>query len=364
MKNRGANKKSTSTIEKPFRLRFGTITPGIAIVAILAVSGIAAACGGGGGGGGGGGLTNNCSARGPVDALQIPLAVPQTTAPAGSNISASVQVEIIGYSSGDYGTLVHFPSVYAKIPLNATTKFAFYFAPTNVTITGSGWSSPITKNGTLGSLTNFDGGAVSATLSTVSIAVMQQDQWGIVSIAGWQKDTADNLTVGVRWGWSLTVSGSTSSLWSTPTASATSPNLPSIFQPAPYVGLDGTTNTTAAIAGSTFGAKITGAVGRTSFGVSIEYPNGTEIVCQEQINHRWTHCLVVHVPLTYLNGTPLAPGHYIVHIHDSIGAIVHTISVTVVASAHGSHNGDSYGLSCSCHGQGWGWGHGGRHGGW
>lgn len=354
MKTRDANMTRASAVRKPFRLPFGSTTAGIAIVALLAVSGLAAACGGGGGGGGGG-LTNNCSAAGPVDALQIPLGVPQTTAPAGSNISASYQVEILGYWSADNGTLIHFPSVYVKIPLNATTKFAFYFAPTNVTINGSGWSSPVTKNGTLGSATNFNGGVGNATLSTVSIAVMQKDHWG-------------TLTVAVRWGWSLTASGSTSSMWSSPSASATSPNLPSIFQPAPYVGLGETTNTTAAIAGSNFEAKITGAVGKTSFGVSIEYPNGTEIVCQNQVNHRWTHCLIVYVPLIYLNGTPLAPGHYIVHIHDSFGAIVHTISVTVGSSSTvppspDHHHGGSTGLSCSCRDGGWGhgWGQGYSH---
>jgi hypothetical protein len=345
MSTRDGNMTRTSAKWKPYRLSLGSATVGIAIVALLAASGIAAACGGGGGGGG---LTNNCSAAGPVDALQIPLGVPQTTAPAGSNISASYQVEIVGYWSANNGTLIHFPSVYVKIPLNATTKFAFYFAPTNVTINGSGWSSPVTKNGTLGAASNFNGGVGNATLSTVSIAVMQKDHWG-------------TLTVAVRWGWSLTVSGSTSSMWSVPNASATSPALPSIFQPAPYVELDQTTNTTAAVAGSYFEAKITGAVGKTSFGVSIEYPNGTEIVCQHQVSHRWTHCLIVYVPLVYLNGTPLAPGHYIVHIHDSFGAIVHTISVTVggstVPPSH-HHHGGSSGLSCSCRGHGWGQGWG------
>jgi len=342
------------------RHRLGVTTFGLGVVALLAVSGLAAACGGGGGhgsgGGGGNGLTNTCSSRGPVDALQIPLAAPSTPATAGSVLAVTYQVEIVNYTSADAGSMVHFPSVYIKIPLNATSKFSFYFAPTNVTISSAGWSTAGSKSGNLTSATNFAGGSGSAaTGSTVSIAVME-------------KDTVGNLTIGVRWGWTLSVGSNTTSLWSVPSATATSPALPSIFVAAPYVGLGETTNTTAAPAGSEFEAVITGAVGRTSFGVSVEYPNGTEVVCKEQTNPQPGSCYVVNVPLTTVNSTPLAAGNYIVHIHDSVGAIVHTISVTVVNSTgwgwgHGQH------LSCSCQGGGGGGGgqgghghHGGHHG--
>jgi hypothetical protein len=349
MKNRELHESGSSIERKPYRLPIGKVTLGLAIVALLAVSGAAAACGGGGGGGGGGGnhggnhgkLTNDCSAAGPVDALEILLGSPQTSAVAGSTLSASYEVEVVGFTSADLGSIIHFPSVYVKIPLTSTTKFALNFAPTDVTISGSGWSSPITESGTLASATNFNGGVGSATLSTVSIAVMQ-------------KDAAGPLTIAVQWGWTLTSSGVTSSLWSTPSSTATLPALPSIFQPAPWVGLLATTTTTAAPAGSLFEAKLNGSVGRTTFNVSVEYPNGTEIVCKLNMNYRWTPCFVVKVPLIYLNGTPLAPGNYIVHIHDSIGAIVHTISVTVVASSGGGSwgHGQHQKLSCSCQGGG------------
>jgi hypothetical protein len=154
----------------------------------------------------------------------------------------------------------------------------------------------------------------------------------------------------------------TSTAWSTPSATATSPALPSIFQAAPYVGLVATSNTTAAQTGSDFQVQLNGSVGQTSFGVSVEYPDGTEVVCKEQSNPWPTQCLIVDVPLTYVNSTPLAPGNYIVHIHDSMGAIVHTVSVTVVSSSWGWHHGQSPPLSCSC--QGNGGGSGGNHGGW
>ncbi len=338
---------------KHFRLPKGSATLGLAVVALLAISGIAAACGGGGGGGGGqgGGLTTTCSSAGAVDALQIPLGVPQTSATAGSYLNVSYEVEILGFTSADIGALIHFPSVYVKIPLTATTKFSTYFFPTNITVAGAGWSAPVTKEGILSSATNFDGGAGIATLSTVSIAVMA-------------KDTVGNLTIGVQWGWDLTVSGVITSSWSTPSATATLPTLPSIFQAAPWVGVVATTNTTAAPSGSDFEAQLSGAVGKTSFGVSVEYPNGTEVVCKEQTNWKHTSCLIVDVPLTYVNSTGLLPGNYIVHIHDSVGAIVHTISVTVVASSGGHHHhGGSGGLSCSCSGKGGGQGQGGGQGG-
>jgi hypothetical protein len=353
MKNRVPNETSAPQSPKHFRLPRGSAALGIAVVALLALSGVAAACGGGGGGGGGngGGLTQNCSIAGAVDALEIPLGLPQTTAPAGSTISASYEVEIVGYTSADSGALIHFPSVYVKIPLNATTKLAFTFAPTNVTITAAGWSSPVTMTTTLGSSSNFNAGVGNATLSTVSIAVMAKDHVG-------------NLTVAIQWGWSLTVGATTTSLWSTASSTATLPALPTIFQAAPYVSLDETTNTTAARAGSDFEAALDGAVGKTSFGVSVEYPNGMEIVCKEQNNPWPSNCLIVDVPLTYLNSTPLAAGNYIVHIHDSMGAIVHTISVTVVNSTSwGWHHGGTQGLNCGCHQSGGGGGNGGNGGG-
>jgi hypothetical protein len=346
--NRDASVSKTSGLR---RRPFGTVTLGIGLVALIALSGVAAACGGGGGHGGNG-LTTTCSSRGPVDALNIPLAAPSTTAPAGSVLTAGYQVAIVNYTSADWGSMIHFPSVYIKIPLNSTAKYEFYFAPTNVTLTSAGWSNLTAKNTTLASIATFAGGAASAA-TTTSIAVMAKDWVG-------------NLTIEVRWGWTLNVSGTLSSLWSVPSATATSPTLPSIFVAAPYVGLGATTNTTAAVSGSTFEAVITGAVGRTSFGVSVEYPNGTEVVCKEQSNPRPGHCLVVDVPLTYVNGTGLAAGKYIVHIHDSIGAIVHTVSITVVnATWNGwGHHGQGQQLSCSCQGGGNGGGHGGWGGSW
>jgi hypothetical protein len=354
MKNGQNSQTSASLTQKPLRRRYARLLPGVAIVALLAVSGIAAACGGGGGGGGGWGghggnpgLTSNCSALGPIDALQIPLASPSVTAASGSNITVSYQVEISGYATADAGTMIHFPSVYVKIPLNSTTKLAFYFVPTNATINAAGWSTVATKTTTLSSSSNFASGKVDSTLSTVSIALMQ-------------KGPVQNLTVEVQWGWSLTTSGLTYSLWSSPNATPKSPDLPSIFNPAPYVGLGDTTNTTAAKTGSTFEAELSGAVGKTTFGVSVEYPNGTEVVCQVQTNHQRTNCLIVDVPLTFANGTDLPSGNYIVHIHDSLGAIVHTISVTIATPTGHHHWYWTQGeLSCSCQG-----GNGGRHGGW
>lgn len=356
MDDREPGTRGTTSTHRWTRRPRGVTTLGMGIVALLAVSGFAAACGGhGGSGGGGSGLTTSCSARGPVDALDVPLAVPGTPASAGSTLSAAYEVEILNYSGADSGSMIHVPSFYVKVPLNATSKFSLYFAPTNVTVTSSGWSSPVEKTGTLAASTNFDAGSgTSATGSTVSIAVMAKDRVG-------------NLSVAFRWGWTLNVSGTVSSLWSVPSATATSPALPSILTPAPFVGLGETTNTTAAPAGSVFEAAINGAVGRTSFGVSVEYPNGTEVVCKEQSNPQPSACFVVSVPLTTVNSTPLAPGAYIVHIHDAYGAIVHTISVTVVnatQSGHGwgSHSGSGAPVTCSCQGSG-GSGHGGHHGG-
>ncbi len=358
MKNRVPTRGASHTPKRAFRPSSTMLTLGFGIVAVLALSGFAAACGSGGGNGNhgkGNGLTTNCSAKGPVDALQIPLAPPTTAAASGSTLDAAYELQIQNYTGADSGTVIHVPSFYVKIPTNSTAKFPLYIAPTNVTLSSSGWSAPVTANGTLSAAASFTGlHGAKATGSTVSIALMQKGPTAGVQIA-------------FRWGWTLNASGTVSSAWSVPSSTAVKPNLPSILTPAPYVSLDATTNTTAAVAGTNFEALLDGAVGNTTFGVSVEYPNGTEVVCKEQKNPYPTTCDVVSVPLTYNNSTQLAPGNYIVHIHDSIGAIVHTISITVVApSWHQGWgwNNQQQQLSCPCQsGHGGNGGNGGNWGG-
>ena len=327
-----------------------TMVLGIGIVALLAASGVAAACGQGGHGGGGK-PPAVCSVPGKSPAaLQIGSPVPTKGIPAGGSLSVTYQVEIRNFTSNDSGSIVHFPSVYITFPLSPSGTQKFYFVPTNVTVTSAGWFNVSTKSVTFGSNVSFPTGG-KATLSTVSIAVMINS-------------TDPNATIEVQWSWTANRLGPTTTHVTVPTGSPTKPNLPSIFQPAAWVSLDATTNTTAK-SGGLFELKLDGAVGKTTFRTSLEYANGTEIRCSVQTNYKLTDCFIVGVPLYYANFTGVAPGNYLIHVHDANGSIVHTVSITVV-SGHSWWWGSGSTLSCACSsggGSGGGWGHHGR-GGW
>jgi hypothetical protein len=341
--------RSSIAGSKPrFRIGRTSALLGIGVVALLALSGFAAACGGGGGS-----PPKICSVSGKAPAaLQISLPVPAKTVPAGSTLAAAFQVEVVNYASGDLGTNLYIPSTWAKFPLNSTSKLSIYFSPRVYNVSGAGWSNVTEKVITLPSSTTFAKGVGGASLTTMSIAVMAQ---GGLS----------NLTVAFQWGWTVNVSGKLTSKWSVANTTASHTNLPSIFQPAPYVEVAATSNTTAT-QGSRFQVELTGAVGSTSFGTAVEYPNGTEIQCNIQKNPRPTNCFVVDVTLSFANWTPLNSGKYLIHVHDQMGAIVHTISITVVNQTGWGwggwgHSGHTSQLSCPCSGGGGG---GGGHGGW
>ena len=97
----------------------------------------------------------------------------------------------------------------------------------NVTITGPGWSSPalLSKSTKLTADENFS--AANASLTTSEYAVMANA-------------TSGSLTLEFRWQWNFSsTTGGTNKTgnWSVPSLTATSPYLPSIFYPAPYVGV-------------------------------------------------------------------------------------------------------------------------------
>jgi hypothetical protein len=294
-------------------------TWGMGATALLLLAGFAAACGGGGWGHQPPPATT-CSTPGKAPAaLYIQNANPTSGIASGGTLTAMYEFEVVNYTSTDLNAWIHVPTLYAKFPTTSgSTYFDVQFAPGNATIAGAGWSSPIWKTSNVSSALSFGSGP--AYLSTANLAVM---------VMGGTK----NVTLEFQWAWSENSSGTvTTGSWSTPTSTPTSPNSPSIFVAAPYVRVNETSNTTAP-GGSQFSLALYGDVAKASFRTAIETPNGKELQCTPEQNWGSGSCYVFSIPLTYSNGTALPSGKYLVHVHDSMGAIVSSISIVVTNSS-------------------------------
>jgi hypothetical protein len=331
---------------------------GAGLVVLLLAAGFAAACGGGGGGGGG--TPPVCSPKAPIpSAVYITLAQPNKGVPAGGTVSIAYQFEVANYTSADANATVYVPTTYARFNVSSgPSPYTLQLGPQVVNVTGSGWSAAIGKTVTLASALNFTSGG-HAFLSTANYAVM---------IGG----APTNTTLAFRWGWTMNRSGPTTSWWSVPTATPGGASYPSIFEVAPFVQVNDTSNTTA-VSGSNFQIALYGAVGKTYFKTAVETPTGKELNCQTETNWWPTSCYVFSIALRDQNGTPLAAGSYLIHIHDSMGAIVAGISITVTNASSGwgwgGHGSGGGSVSCTapsshCGGGGWGgWGGGSGCGG-
>jgi hypothetical protein len=157
----------------------------------------------------------------------------------------------------------------------------------------------------------------SAFLTTEKLAIMAGASYG-------------NLTLEFRWQWVEGASLTTlqAGTWTLPSATASSPYLPSIFYPAPRVALVSTSPSPATI-GTNFISNLSGYVTNTSFRMVLEFPsNGTEIRSQWDSSGSASR---FSAPLLLLSSKNwLVPGKYLVHIHDACEAILFSFPVQVV----------------------------------
>ncbi|HKV90290.1 MAG TPA: hypothetical protein VJQ43_03730 [Thermoplasmata archaeon] len=270
-------------------------------------------------------LTCNPSNSAP-SALDIPLPNPTHSLGANGTVSVSLEVAAVNYTSAFNGTKLHLPSVTGVFPLTTGRPLSLYMGPAVLSLSGPGWQPSATESKTkvVASSTDF-GTHATAHLTSARIAVMATAPYG-------------TLQLQFRWEWTVTPSGGsgTTSGWTVPNISAASPWRASIFEPAPYVSVLGTSHQPAP-ARSNFTVRLGGAVGNASFRAVVEYPNnGTEIHSVWENASAGVTQFNVTNSLTYRDGSGLAPGTYLVHIHDGCEAIVTSISVQVVRSIGGS----------------------------
>jgi len=262
-----------------------------------------------------------CNPNNPSPAaLNIPDQNPKIFRIPGATLQVAYEFKVVGYVKSDLGISVYLPTTKAVLPTTPTGSLSMTLPAKNVSIGGSGWSSPTLLSGStkLTSKANFS--AASAYLTTSKYAVMAN------AVSG-------SLTLEFRWHWGFVPANGgvvQNGTWTVPSKNATAPYLPSIFYPAPYVGVVSTT-ASPAVAGTIFSLELKGTVANTSFRLVLEYPNnGTEIQSIWENSSADVTLFNATVPLAYRSGAPVPAGNYMIHVHDVCEAIVqmHSVAVT------------------------------------
>lgn len=266
-------------------------------------------------------------------AVRIALPNPSTNVAAGGSVSVTYSVTLSSTTTANASFAVYVPSVVAMFPLASGSNFLLYLAPHQLSLAERPGldHANVTQSKSVASAVNFRSTGTSS-ISTQKIAVMANASYGALSID-------------VRWRWSERPSNGASPVngsWSAASPNATAPNLPSEFEPAPYVPIVATSPNPAR-AGSNFTVELGGAVVGQSFRVVLEYPNnGTEITSQWEATDPNASDFNATAPLTYHNGRGLPAAKYLLHIHDRCEAMVHSLTVTVTTSGHRSTGPDPW----------------------
>ncbi|MCI4345294.1 MAG: hypothetical protein L3K07_00845 [Thermoplasmata archaeon] len=256
-------------------------------------------------------------------ALLIPVPNPSGFVAGGAQVSATYAYAIVNYSASDAGASLSFPSLFATFPMSSGGPLTIYFPPAAQNISGPGWWSPPSASQSVGVPATDSFGSGSALLSSEKLAVLGSSEYG-------------NLTVEVRWHWAVYQpdAGGTVGGWSQPTSSAYWPAaVPSIFFPAPYVGLVRTTPNPALI-GSEYSMWISGYVPGRSFFLEVEDPVTGQVSQAQAASPPETGPTPAEVQVLLLNyDSYLYPGTYLAHLHDACGALLYSVSVQTVYAA-------------------------------
>jgi hypothetical protein len=263
----------------------------------------------------------SCNPTNPSpSALYVSASNPTGPLSAGSTLSVAYEVAIVNYTSSQGTIAVYVPSALATFPLtptptNSNRSLQLFLPPHVVNVSSAGWSNP-NATGTWGSKVLINSVLFnvtqSARLSTQKIAVMAGTGY------------TGQLTLEFRWQWATS---NATGAWTQPNATSKSPNLPSIFYPAPYLPILGLSAFPAPV-GSNFTVMLGGAVTGTSFRMVLEYPNnGTEIRSQVENSSATATKFPATVWLVGKTNGTLLPGNYLIHVHDVCNAITHSLSI-------------------------------------
>ncbi|MCI4351256.1 MAG: hypothetical protein L3K15_07070 [Thermoplasmata archaeon] len=264
---------------------------------------------------------NTCgTAGGPTPAaLYIPNKIPVVALSAGDAMTVEYEFQVQAFATAVAGEAVHIPSVFAKFPLSNGTTLQFFFLPRVIVIHNGSWTptSLATDRKAIHASWTF-ATTGSSTLSTELLAISATNS------------AYGNLTLAFRWIWSIDQTsnghGFTNGTWTKPTAHIFPP---SIFEPAPWVGLLSHNGPTVTI-GTPWIGYLVGAISSVSFLIELEYPSGDVFATTTEPTPAGNSTPFKAHILMMSNDNTLSPTKALVHIHDHCGAILYSLSVVAV----------------------------------
>ncbi len=251
-------------------------------------------------------------------ALLIPNSNPSGSVAPGDhvNVTFEFKVDAETIKPNAVGINVYTPTVFTSLPEVGGGSYPATFNNHTFTIPGPVWV-PLSFDKLVTSNVTFLGGA-SATLSTQKVGIMADTPYG-------------TLKLEFRWSWNITYPNGTfdQGPWTVPSLTfSQGVVLPSIFKPAPYVDL---TNESPAndYIGSVYTMDLSGDVSDRNFYIEFETQAGALKAAEWQNDTASTNAtFVATIPLLGFGGS-LTPGLYLVHIHDSCGAMLYSKRVTL-----------------------------------
>jgi hypothetical protein len=264
----------------------------------------------------------NCNKVGTLtpSALLQGVMVPGRNVTPGGNLSAVMEVMAQNWTPSMSNISVHFPSIFFNFPRASGGNQQLFLSNRSILMNFSGWS-----NASLASTRNY---TFPSGLAFLYHGVAKIDSMKLAVTA-----TADygQITIEVRWQWIFTpiLGRSVHGPWSVPVNTSNWPrSVPSIFYPAPYTTFLASSGLTAVI-GTNYTATLGGDVAGRTFFLEMEYPSGSVVQAFLQTAPANATTFLVRIPMLNYNSY-LAPGAFLIHIHDACGAMLYNKTIHAV----------------------------------
>jgi hypothetical protein len=247
-------------------------------------------------------------------ALQIPNAAPNTTLQPGDQLIVAFEYQAQNFSTAMRGIPVEVPTTLALFPQPGGTDLRVYGAARTIDVPGPNWTG-WTNGSAVHSINASVGlsGTSPAWLTTQKLAVMATTPYGTLRLA-------------FRWAWSIrTAAGAfTNGSFSATNMSAFHPT---VFDPAPYVRLLGTSGPTGVI-GRNASMDLGGAITNDSFFLELEHADTGVVVETRSVPGATSNASPLNVGMWLESrDRDLSAGPMLVHVHNHCGAMLYSVGV-------------------------------------
>lgn len=271
--------------------------------------------------------TSSCSFPGHTGraARSTTLAEPAFGLKVGDRLTAVYEIEVYNSTASSIHVTVYMPSLFAQFHEPGGGKVEVYVGPHTTNLTNFSWTPSSFASATKTMTTNV-------TFNRSQPADMTSELIGVMA-----KVASGKVALGFRWEWSVTFASNGTTVSSPWSVVSTAGSNPSIFVPAPYVGIVSTTNTTVVI-GAYFNAQLNGAISSTTFNSELEYASTGNVI---RSNGTTTPAgnstpFTAGVRMLPSGNAPFGPSKMLDHIRNNCGALLHSISLVSVYALHAS----------------------------